>query len=143
MIPGVADSDLYLAMVERSEGSFLEAARRLHAALNAPGEAMMRRRTAGSRRSPHRSSTTARWLHCWSELPKPVYERIEAPQAVWVRSDLGETKLRLQSMLDPEDFGRCHRGGGRRARPEIKPATLDALESFIDRVDDSPTHGAH
>jgi hypothetical protein len=143
MIPGVADSDLYLAMVERSEGSFLEAARRLHAALNAPGEAYYEEADcwiAQITASIIDDSEVAALLVGAAEAS---YERIEAPQAVWVRSDLEQTKLRLQSMLDPEDFGRCHRAGGRRTRPEIKPATLDALESFIDRVDDSPAHGAH
>jgi len=143
MIPGVADSDLYLAMVERSEGSFLEAARRLHAALNAPGEAYYEEADCWIAQITASIIDDSEVAVLLVGAAEASYERIEAPQAVWVRSDLEQTKLRLQSMLDPEDFGRCHRAGGRRTRPEIKPATLDALESFIDRVDDSPAHGAH
>ena len=139
--PGVADSDLNLAMVERSEGSFIEAARRLHAALNAPGEAYYEEADcwiAQITASIIDDSEVAALLVGAAEAS---YERLEAPQAVWVHRDLEQTKLRLQSVLDPEDFGRCHRAGGRRTRPEIKQATLDALESFIDRGGGSSTHG--
>lgn len=139
--PGIADADLSLALVERFDGAPVESARRLHAALTAPGESWYEQ------------------ADCWiTQLAASViddrptaalligavearYERMKVPQWVWVQRDFELTKQLLESELDAEEFGRCHRAGGRRTKPEILQATRDALESFIDRSDGSATDG--
>jgi predicted ATPase/class 3 adenylate cyclase len=133
--PGVTDVDMYSAIIERSDGALDEAARRLHRALNAP------------------AGTWYDQADCWiAQLTASViddhsvatllvaaaaarYERIQLPQPQWVIEDLERTTQHLQRVVDPDEFGRCQRAGGRRARTEVVQATNDALESFIARVD--------
>ena len=139
MAPAVVDTDVALAMVERAAGSLLEAARRIRAALEAPGEAYYEESDCWITQiaaSVIDDDETAAMLIGAVEAQ---YGRLEAPQATWVRHDVEQTKQHLQSVLDAEVFGRCHRAGGRRTRPEIKQATLDALESFIDRFERAAT----
>jgi predicted ATPase/class 3 adenylate cyclase len=139
--PGVADSDLSLALVDRAEGLNSASARRLLAALVAPGDAWYEQADlwiAQITASLIDDDETAALLIGAAE---GGYERTAAPQAVWVLEDLERTKQHLQSVLDAEVFGRCHRAGGRRTRPEIQRATLAALESFLDRVESGETLG--
>ena len=132
--PGVADADLFLALVEREVGSYAESARRLHMALNAPGETWYDEadywvaQTTASIIDDH--STAAMLIGAAAAR----YERSNVPQSVSIARELEQTTHTLQRVLGPEEFGRCHRAGGRRTRTEILQATNEALESFIARV---------
>jgi predicted ATPase/class 3 adenylate cyclase len=138
--PGVTDVDMYMAIVERDVGSFDEAARRLHMALNAPGG------TWYDQADYWIAQLTASVIDDKSDAALLVaaaaarYERIAVPQPRWVIEDLERTTQQLQRLMDADEFGRCERAGGRRTRTEVVQATNDALESFIGRFDE-PTDG--
>jgi hypothetical protein len=69
------------------------------------------------------------------------YERSSVAQSVSITSELEQTTQALQRVLGSEEFGRCHRAGGRRTRTEIVQATNEALESFIARFEVSDSDG--
>jgi hypothetical protein len=131
--PGVADVDISLAVVERADGSRVESARRLHTALTLSG------------------TTWDDDADCWisqlaasviDDLPTAAlligaaatrYERSGVAPPVWVVRDHEHTAQMLQEALDADDFGRSHRAGERRTRPEVMQVTTGALASFIEQ----------
>jgi non-specific serine/threonine protein kinase len=139
--PGVADSDFFLALVERGVGSLLESARRLQMALDAPGE------TWYDEADFWIAQTTASIIDDQSTAAMLIgaaaarYERSSVAQSVSITSELEQTTQALQRVLGPEEFGRRHRAGGRRTRTEIVQATNEALESFIARFEVSDSDG--
>ncbi len=139
--PGVADADFFLALVERGVGSLAESARRLLMALTAPGDTWYDEadywvaQTTASIIDDH--ATAAMLIGAAAAR----YERSNVLQSVLISSELERTTHMLERELAAEEFGRCHRAGGRRTRAEILQTTRDALESFIARFDDPDPDG--
>ncbi len=139
--PGVADVDLFMAMVERGDGALTEAARRLQMALHAPGDPWY------DQADYWVAQLTASVIDDHSVAALLIgaaaahYDRIGAPQPRWVTEDLERTTQALVRLMEPDEFGRCHRAGGRRTRTEIAQATAEALESFTAHVDGSDSDG--
>ena len=126
---------------ERSARS-VESARRLHLALNAPGETWYDEADVLGRpdhRVDHRRPFDCGDADRSGGGPLRAQQRL----AVGVHRPRSRSRPRrcCNSVLGPEEFGRCHRAGGRRTRTEVLHATMEALESFIARVGGADSDG--
>jgi len=140
--PGVAETDFYTAILERTVGRPKEAASCLLASLSTPGG--------------YWYDATEWWIIQLSasvldDLPSAAvllgavttaYERISRKQPEFVLEDLRRTTDRLSSALDPDEYASQMRRGGRRTRSEARDLCLAALEHFIDREPDQDVRHA-
>ncbi|HSM67529.1 MAG TPA: adenylate/guanylate cyclase domain-containing protein [Ilumatobacteraceae bacterium] len=130
--PGLADVDLHLALLHRTDGDRLSAARRLLSSITTPGETWYDESPVWA------AQYTAAVIDDPSTAAVLVgavatdYERRRAPQPTFVVADLEDTRRRLAEQLDAEEFARCIRSGARRTRAEVVDIATAALHAYID-----------
>ncbi len=132
--PGVAEVDMSLALLHRSEGAPVDAARCLLDSITSTGEPFYDQapiRLAQYAASVIDDLPTAATLIGAAEAD---YGRRQLTEPRYVIDDLAHTRARLEQQLGDEEFARCLRAGGRRTRAEVIDITTRSLRSFIERA---------
>ena len=135
--PGVADVDMSLALMHRSEGDRVQAARCLLSSLTTPGE------TFYDESPVWVAQYAAGLIDDLSTAAMLIgaavtdYERRRVKQPAFVLDDLDATRRRLAEQLGDEEFSRCMRAGSRRDRAEVIDIATRSLREFLDAHDGS------
>ena len=132
--PGVANANLFLALVHRATGSTDEAAHHLRAALGAGGGYWYDQADYWIGQVAASVIDDARAAALIVGAAEEYYGRQSVPQPAWVLDDLERTTASLEAVLGSDEFGRCQRAGRRRSRAEVVDTTDRALEAVIDRL---------
>jgi predicted ATPase/class 3 adenylate cyclase len=129
--PGIANADLFLALVHRSLGARRDAARRLRDALAAEGGSWYEQADYWIGQVAASIIDDAATAAVLVGAAAEHYERQRIPQPSWVVRDLEQVSSELEERLGGEEFGRCFRAGRRRSRLEVAAAATDALDAVI------------